>query len=874
MRRGSSSYYIAKQLIKIYSCFFLLFLKIFIHADFRSETSKAAAVRLGWSTDYWSGPDIEAERLFDYSILAPPPQRYPVDVLTCADVRIAGGGSPEVYGLLSASDQVRGTGKQLTVVPEAFPWASGSSEVECQEHWSQWSDSEDAGQYRRQVPNTNRTCSVGCTAAGVQTLIKSTGMIDQYNQALIQSSYGALALSPKIRVLAQVEIAKDYVDTSSTSIYSYYDTPARLAVEKESAPGSYNYPWMRLTLAPQAFHKIPKNRAWSSGITSGGATITKCFASMYYAVHETGHRLGFRHGQLWKLRAGHAVPADPLGPGEFVKDESYGQRLDIMSCCKSDFGLFHRAVAGWLKGSRRVVFGQAELEQASVQKLIVWPFDRSESKGKLLSIAVRRSADEVLLIGFRSASHWQENLGKDNNSQTGPGGDVNLAEDARLNIRGVQVEFIRRNPDTDNDWTERGVLDFNVLHGDWPHALPAGPGEVARNTQFSLLKEGHSWYDPGSQLLLSLERIGECDGEAALRPYNHSVLDFYGFRGEWPGTEAFVQGDYAGYAALECAHLTLSTLASPPTGRLPIKLTYEEEATEENPIVQNTNGSMPDQQREEVCKFVEDGDKICTTATASRSSFDPGNSRIDSTIGQKGKVLYVPSLQPQSIDLTITWPEGSTITAVVWKDCWNRTIATPLGSFQLENRSNTSVSVLPDLLPVSVHVLAADGRHARAEFSMASTSDKNSNSDGGVESIITPSSETIIQDQAVLDNINCAVQVQYRFYEPTTVTQEGEVLGTLTQCVQKMKSRSALSKQRQMSLVKFIFIIVGSIVGFLILFGVLLLWVVRRYWRRHMGSHVGDGQSTRRRRTTTPAALAKAAAENKQSSFAKLSVPK
>lgn len=32
---------------------------------------------------------------------------------------------------------------------------------------------------------------------------------------------------------------------------------------------------------------------------------------------------------------------------------------------------------------------------------------RSESRGRLMSVAVRRSANEVLLIGFRSASHWQ-----------------------------------------------------------------------------------------------------------------------------------------------------------------------------------------------------------------------------------------------------------------------------------------------------------------------------------------------------------------------------------------------------------------------------------------------------------------------------------
>lgn len=35
------------------------------------------------------------------------------------------------------------------------------------------------------------------------------------------------------------------------------------------------------------------------------------------------------------------------------------------------------------------------------------PCPRPESRGRLLSLAIRRSEDEVLLIGFRSAPHWQ-----------------------------------------------------------------------------------------------------------------------------------------------------------------------------------------------------------------------------------------------------------------------------------------------------------------------------------------------------------------------------------------------------------------------------------------------------------------------------------
>lgn len=783
-----------------------------------------------------------------------------MDVLTCADVRLAGGGSPEVYGLLSSAKEVLGHAKQLTIVPETFPWASGASDVACQEHWSQWPDNKEAGEYRRPVPSTNRTCCVGCTAAGVQTLIKSTGMVDQYNQALVQLSHGALALSPNVRVLPEVQVAKEALNPGdSSSNYSYYDTPARMAVE--SAPGSY--PWMRLTLAPLALHKIPKHRAWSGGITSGAATITNCFASMYYAVHETGHRLGFRHGSLWQLAAGHAVPANPLGAGQFVKDESYGQRLDIMSCCRSDFGIFHRSVAGWLKGSARVVISQAELEQPSTKKLIIWPFDRSESRGKLLTVAIRRSENELLLIGFRSASHWQENLGKETGNRASP-------EETRLNIRGVQVEFIRRNPENGNEWTERGILDFNVLHGEWPHALPAGPGELARMSEFSLLKEGHSWFDPGSRLLLSLQRIGDCDGQAEIVPHNHTALNFYGFRGEWPGSEAFAQGDYAGYAGLECAHVTLSTVASPPQGKLPITVSYQKAEQVGALKKQNKKNNQT-----EVCRVDGAPGGSCEAPPRGGDGGSPGgggsNNSSDNNSGsgsggnssdnnknnnnnKNNRDHPPPSPAKQTLQLTVSWPEGINITAVVWKDRWNRTIAAPL-SEQLQGRTRADVSVLPEDLPASVHVLAADGRHVRAELGLRKK-DKKDKKIGSL-SLNSPSPSESKSDPESGD----VVHVWYRFYEPDVITQEEAELGTLS-----VDSPVQLGGQK--SSLYFILAIVGSLVGGLVLFIALLVWVIRRRRRRQRlvdgAVDVSSSSGTERRRTTTPAALAAAAAENEK----------
>jgi hypothetical protein len=47
---------------------------------------------IGWPAEYWSSQDLEAERLFDYAVLAPPVAATPLVRLTCQDTRLAGAG--------------------------------------------------------------------------------------------------------------------------------------------------------------------------------------------------------------------------------------------------------------------------------------------------------------------------------------------------------------------------------------------------------------------------------------------------------------------------------------------------------------------------------------------------------------------------------------------------------------------------------------------------------------------------------------------------------------------------------------------------------------------------------------------------------------
>eukprot|EP00879_Flechtneria_rotunda_P022569 GHRR01023831.1.p2 GENE.GHRR01023831.1~~GHRR01023831.1.p2 ORF type:complete len:189 (+),score=60.11 GHRR01023831.1:160-726(+) len=132
---------------------------------YRPEWLNTSAAAVGWDWDYLMGPeDLEAERLFDYGLLAPT-QTGPVKVLTCADVKLAGPGSPDVWGVsvnsgINASSN-QGHNKRVAILPQGFSWAptaSGWSQElpTCVVHWTPWVGNTPYGRFisSRRAPNS------------------------------------------------------------------------------------------------------------------------------------------------------------------------------------------------------------------------------------------------------------------------------------------------------------------------------------------------------------------------------------------------------------------------------------------------------------------------------------------------------------------------------------------------------------------------------------------------------------------------------------------------------------------------------------------------------------------------------------------------
>lgn len=236
---------------------------------YRDPTSAAQAAALGWSAAYWQREDLEAERLFDFSVLAPLTSATPLAILTCQDTRMAGAGaslpgcvlrctptrastcfgatahcllpllashpaflsaaavpslcagSPVLTGTTQAlAPSSTGHNKQLALVPAGFNWATSSEQVECQQHWSGW---QERSQHTLTAAGGGK-CSTVCTRDGTLQLMRETGAIDAYNQALIGASYGALSLNAEVAVLPEVYIP---YSSAAPDNFTYYEAPAK-----------------------------------------------------------------------------------------------------------------------------------------------------------------------------------------------------------------------------------------------------------------------------------------------------------------------------------------------------------------------------------------------------------------------------------------------------------------------------------------------------------------------------------------------------------------------------------------------------------------------------------------------------------------------
>lgn len=190
-----------------------------------------------------------------------------------------------------------------------------------------------------------------------------------------------------------------------------------------------------------------------------------------------------------------------------------------------------------------------------------------------------------------------------------------------------------------------------------------------------------------------LERIGECPGQALLQPYNYTAPGFYGFRGEWPFQESPQIADYAGNAALECAYVAIVTGAPPPQGKLRISIAAA------SPTLQVAG----------------------TEQAVDASMIAPQSRALTAAIGMAKPKASAQSCRavgstPELV-LSITWGADESIRSVVWKDAMNNTLT----SYYIQTDQNSTagrseVSIQASSLPVSVHVLAQDGRHTRAQI--------------------------------------------------------------------------------------------------------------------------------------------------------------
>jgi hypothetical protein len=130
-----------------------------------------------------------------------------------------------------------------------------------------------------------------------------------------------------------------------------------------------------------------------------------------------------------------------------VVEDSYSDRLDQMACCRGDYSLQQRILAGWVPAAERAHITLADVavgDQPQEHRFVLWPYDRAESKGRLRGVSIRLEDGKVLVMGYRSAAFWPDL--RISHSDGGPGKEERRVqpEHVRSNVAGLSVEYSRR----------------------------------------------------------------------------------------------------------------------------------------------------------------------------------------------------------------------------------------------------------------------------------------------------------------------------------------------------------------------------------------------------------------------------------------------
>ncbi|GIL45852.1 hypothetical protein Vafri_2986, partial [Volvox africanus] len=312
-----------------------------------------ATAALGWSADYLAAEDMEVERLFDFGVLAPRHDPVGLQLTTCMDTFLAGPGSPRV---LSGSPDQRsvttGHGKRLLVVPQGFSWgprvASNQTESpNCESHWTQWAADSPYKMPSGLLPNGTRSyCTFACTPNGTRALQLLAGMTDRLAEAMVELSYGRLSLSWDVDVTDTLLLPQN----TTFDPFAYSDSPVGPFLTSAGVDRAAYHSLVVLSPAPP--RRInPGYTAWSA-VGAGTMFVMRCMPQLYYLVHEMGHLLGLPHADIWRLDNATIAPSDPAGPGG--PQDTYSDKLDMMACCRGDYGALSRIWLGWMPYPERL----------------------------------------------------------------------------------------------------------------------------------------------------------------------------------------------------------------------------------------------------------------------------------------------------------------------------------------------------------------------------------------------------------------------------------------------------------------------------------------------------------------------------------------
>ena len=459
-------------------------------------------------------PDVPSwmQVLYDYGILTPPFPTATYETLTCKGLHIGG---PRT-GLQWYAYQTKTAGNSVRFI--MAPTGEGKCDVDGNPYSHPMVDYVSVQPESLQTDGGSKSC--GCTSLGTQALFDMGQAFDKVNQFYMHVSNGRFSFHWTPDDLGDESLEKNR-GTYSTSDDSIETDAELYAANKYGTDGAFYRHYL--------FYQQMDPGSSMSGVGGGkksriaGCDFGVARAAWMITSHEMGHAFDAAHAEMWTNVDTKQLALKDPGASQGEKHSEYMDHWAIMGD-GLDFQEMDKLKLGWIADYETLQILNADRDRVSSTEYSLFPTDRAESKGNLMVLKIEMDADNLMF-----GCNFRQMPGQPGTT-TRMGEDGGFTRDRSMNsylLRGWIQGFTCMRVDGESRRLSRNDLriDFNVLDGDYPDALPESAGQDPESQSTVGLGAGKTWYHREGKFSFSVLNIGP---SACSRSPLYPVYDEYG----------------------------------------------------------------------------------------------------------------------------------------------------------------------------------------------------------------------------------------------------------------------------------------------------------------------------------------------------------